>query len=54
MSKLVKNIKLDMKKLSNRFNKLQDEIDELRWELASTQIAEKRLELREEIEKLEK
>ena len=54
MSRLVKDIKLDMRKLANRFNKLQDEIDELRWELASTQKPERAHKLREEIEKREK
>ena len=54
MSRLVKDIKLDMRKLVNRFNKFQDEIDELRWELASTRIPERAHELREVIEKREK
>lgn len=54
MSRMVKDIKLDIRRLKNRFNKVQDEIDELRWELASTQIPKRAHELREEIEKREK
>ena len=54
MSRMVKDIKLSIRRLKNKFNRVQDEIDELRWELASTQKNEKRIELRNKIEKIEK
>lgn len=54
MNRILKDIKLDVRKLVNKFNKFQDEIDELRWELASTQIPERASEIRNKIEKREK
>lgn len=49
----VTNIKYKVKKVVNK-RKFQDEIDELRFELASTQIPKKRYEIKELLEELEK
>lgn len=48
----VTNLKYKVKKVINK-SKFQDEIDELRFELASTQDDVRRAELREAIEDLE-
>lgn len=52
MEKLI-NVKYKVKKIINK-KKFQDEIDELRFELASTQIPEKRYEIKELLKELEK
>lgn len=52
MEKLT-NVKYKVKKIINK-KKFQDEIDELRFELASTQIPERRYEIKELLKELEK
>ena len=52
MSK-VTNLKYKIKKVVNK-SKFRDEIDELRFELASTQIHKRRYEIKELLEELEK
>lgn len=52
MEKLT-NVKYKVKKIINK-KKFQDEIDELIFELASTQIPKRRLEIKELLEELEK
>lgn len=52
MEKLT-NVKYKAKKIINK-KKFQDEIDELRFELASTQIPERRYEIKELLKELEK
>ena len=52
MEKLT-NVKYKVKKIVNK-KKFQDDVDELRFELASTQISQRRLEIKELLEELEK
>ena len=52
MEKLT-NVKYKVKKIINK-KKFQDNVDELRFELASTQIPKRRLEIKELLEVLEK
>lgn len=52
MEKLT-NVKYKVKKIINK-KKFQDKIDELRFELASTQIPERRYEIKELLKELEK
>lgn len=52
MEKLT-NAKYKIKKIVNK-KKFQDDVDELRFELASTQIPQRRVEIKKLLEELEK